>query len=75
MYKVWTCEFCSQINKVDLMDEEVPKVNDVTFMLQPAPATTASGKQGGDESLIFFCLDISGSMCVTTEVSVSPKPK
>lgn len=53
------------------MPDEIPKEKDVTYMLEPAPATTATSKSGVDESLIIFCIDISGSMCVTTEVSVN----
>lgn len=66
--KVWTCEFCTQRNIVDIEEEEVPTEEDVTFMLEPAPSTVASGPSGLDESLVIFCVDTSGSMCVTTEV-------
>ena len=58
---------------VDLEDEEIPKNEDTTFMLMPAPCTAASGKSGVDESLVIFCVDTSGSMCVTTEVGAGPK--
>lgn len=67
--KVWECDFCGSINVVDVVDEEIPKMEDVTYMLAPAPTTTASGKSGKDESLVVFCMDTSGSMCVTTEVA------
>ncbi len=53
---------------MDLDAEEIPRKDDVTFMLQPAPCTAASGKSGLDQSLVIFCVDTSGSMCVTTEV-------
>lgn len=56
-------------NCFDIDPEEVPKVDDVTYMLEPALSTTASGAFGMDESLVIFCIDISGSMCVTTAVS------
>ena len=65
---MWKCEFCGEDNKVDLEDEEIPKNEDTTFMLQPAPCTAASGKTGVDESLVIFCIDTSGSMGVTTRV-------
>ena len=55
---------------MDLENEEVPKDQDVTFMLEPAQSTMASGPTGMDESLVIFCVDVSGSMCVTTEVGV-----
>ena len=69
-FQSWGCEFCSHSNVVDLDDEEIPKENDTTFMLQPAPCTAASGKTGVDDSLVIFCVDTSGSMCVTTEVCI-----
>ena len=55
---------------VDLEDEEIPTDEDVTFMLEPALSTTASGPSGMDEALVVFCVDKSGSMCVTTEVCI-----
>ncbi|CAG2197276.1 unnamed protein product [Mytilus edulis] len=66
--QVWTCEFCNKVNEVDIMEEEIPKERDVTFMLEPALSTTTAGPSGTDESLVIFCIDTSGSMCVTTEV-------
>ncbi|KAL3882463.1 hypothetical protein ACJMK2_028800 [Sinanodonta woodiana] len=66
--KVWNCEFCNVKNVVDVDDEEVPTSEDLTYMLEPALSTTVSGLSGTDQSLVLFCVDISGSMCVTTEV-------
>ena len=66
---MWVCEFCGHHNVVDLMEDEIPSSDVVTYMLQPAPCTTSSGKSGRDESLVIFCIDISGSMCVTSEVN------
>ena len=67
--QVWTCEFCGHDNKLDLMPEEVPKEQDITYMLEPAPVTASAATPGVDDSLVIFCIDISGSMCVTTPVS------
>ncbi|XP_076077752.1 circularly permutated Ras protein 1-like [Mytilus galloprovincialis] len=66
--QVWSCEFCNKVNEIDIMEEEIPKERDVTFMLEPALSTTTAGPSGTDESLVIFCIDTSGSMCVTTEV-------
>jgi len=41
---------------------------DVTYMLKPAPATTATSCGGIDESMVVFCVDVSGSMCVSQPV-------
>lgn len=70
--QTWTCEFCGTVNSVDIVEEEIPTNEDVTYMISPAPATTSSlaADVGGpvDQSIIIFCVDVSGSMCVTTEV-------
>ncbi|XP_046583394.1 circularly permutated Ras protein 1-like [Haliotis rubra] len=66
--KVWQCNFCGERNLVDVEEEEIPQMDDVTFLIEPAPATQATGLSGREESLVIFCVDVSGSMCVTTEV-------
>ncbi|PVD28840.1 hypothetical protein C0Q70_11435 [Pomacea canaliculata] len=67
--KVWNCEFCGNRNVVDIEEEEKPAASDVTFLVEPSQTTLASGPLGRDESLVIFCIDISGSMCVTSEIS------
>ena len=69
--QVWVCEFCGSKNQVDIVAEEIPTEQDTTYMIAPAPVV-GGGAGGGasmEESLVIFCIDISGSMCVTTEVS------
>ncbi|KAI6654191.1 Circularly permutated Ras protein 1-like [Oopsacas minuta] len=65
--KIWRCEYCGHENIVDLMPEEIPKDNDVTYMLLP-PTTSDNTKTSGNQSLLIFCIDISGSMAATTEI-------
>ncbi|XP_005089421.2 circularly permutated Ras protein 1 [Aplysia californica] len=67
--KTWVCEFCDEANVVDVEEEEVPKVEDVTYLLRPAMTTSHSSMSGLDQSLVIFCVDTSGSMCVTTEIN------
>ena len=54
------------------MDEEKPSKSDTTFLITPAAAAEVGGAVGGvlgaDDAIVIFCIDISGSMCVTTEV-------
>lgn len=67
------CEFCGEHNEVEVVKEELPTKTDTTFLLSPAPTVeggTGGGVAGMEEALIVFCIDISGSMCVTTEVRV-----
>ncbi len=62
---VWTCEFCGFHNIIDIADEERPKVDPVDYVITPAPVGAV------EEQNIIFCIDISGSMCVTTEVAAA----
>lgn len=61
----WVCEFCNHANIAQLDDEEKPKSETVEFLVEPAPAAKAADAAS---PLIIFCVDISGSMCSSTEV-------
>ncbi|XP_050393119.1 circularly permutated Ras protein 1 [Patella vulgata] len=66
--KVWVCEFCECNNEVDVEDGEIPAVEDVTFLLEAGLSTEAAGPSSQDESIIVFCIDVSGSMCTSFAV-------
>lgn len=59
---VWVCEFCGFHNISNVAEEELPKSDTVDYVINPAPVGAV------EEQNIIFCVDISGSMCVTTEV-------
>lgn len=73
----WACRFCGERQPVDLVPEEMPVGETTDYLLAPAPATEAAGAaagaagaagaEAGDERIV-FCVDISGSMCTSTEV-------
>eukprot|EP01104_Vermistella_antarctica_P001120 TRINITY_DN11176_c0_g1_i1.p1 TRINITY_DN11176_c0_g1~~TRINITY_DN11176_c0_g1_i1.p1 ORF type:complete len:926 (+),score=283.45 TRINITY_DN11176_c0_g1_i1:209-2986(+) len=67
---VWRCEFCSHVNDVTCEDEEIPKASTVDFILAPAPVSKKKRSSSSSEPAtnVVFCIDVSGSMCVTTEV-------
>lgn len=67
---LWVCEFCGEPNIVNLEPEEIPQTSTVDYELQPA-------KDSSDEntSNVIFCIDISGSMCVTSEIDQRLKLK
>ncbi len=70
--QVWACEFCGQENKVEVEAEEVPTKKDTTYLIAPPMPIEGEAGVGGvdmEASLVIFCIDISGSMCVTVEVS------
>jgi hypothetical protein len=64
------CEFCGTSNQLDIVAEEIPTKEDTTYLITPAAAlvTEGMGPVKMDESLVVFCIDTSGSMCVTTKV-------
>ena len=55
-------------NEVMIDDEEVPKNTKVTYMLE-APAQVEDKKLAGQEISVVFCVDVSGSMCVTQAIN------
>lgn len=62
---VWRCEFCKTINEGIKADElELPKEDVVDFVLAPPPSSNVETH----DNLVVYCVDASGSMCVTTEV-------
>lgn len=59
---VWNCEFCGHAQEIDLEEEERPSEQTNDYLIEP-PTNASSSDQ-----LIVFVLDISGSMCVSSEV-------
>ena len=67
---LWQCEFCGTNNVVAMDAEEVPTEGSYDYMLAPAPeAPAGSAAPSEDGGVVVFCVDTSGSMCVTTEVA------
>ncbi|CAF2515663.1 unnamed protein product [Rotaria sp. Silwood2] len=62
----WHCEFCSSTNIVDIEQTDLPKKEDATYLLSPAPVVHGSDMTGVDNSIVLFLIDISGSMSSTT---------
>ena len=67
--QIWICEFCECSNKVNLEVEELPTESKLVYILETSEHA-AIERQGRDDSrCIIFCIDISGSMCVTEPVT------
>ncbi|UJR20810.1 hypothetical protein I4U23_023922 [Adineta vaga] len=64
----WKCEFCSKSNTVDIEQTDLPKKEDATYLISPAPVVHGSDMTGVDDSIVIFVVDISGSMSSTTTV-------
>ena len=63
--QLWTCEFCGTHNVVTLDNEEIPTQGCLDYIVEPAPAAMSKSES---ESIIVFCIDVSGSMCVSQPV-------
>ena len=61
---LWVCEFCAISNPCELMKEEMPTEQVIDYIVEPAPAAEVIA----DEINVLFCVDVSGSMCVTTQI-------
>ncbi|KAJ8032397.1 Circularly permutated Ras protein 1 [Holothuria leucospilota] len=61
----WKCEYCDLGNILSQTDADLPRHEDMTYVLSP-------GSESGDDTAIIFCVDISGSMAVTSEVPSGP---
>ena len=66
--QVWTCEFCHLENEIEIEEEEVPQSNEVTYLLEAA-AQVEDRRMAGQDISVVFCLDVSGSMCVTQPIA------
>ena len=59
------------MTELDIVPDEIPTIEDTTYLITPAAVLAeGGGSTGMDESLVVFCIDTSGSMCVTTEVKM-----
>ncbi len=64
----WDCEFCGHANGVDFAEEELKQITasaSVDYLVLQ-PEAGMSEKENAPISV--FCIDVSGSMCVTSEV-------
>jgi hypothetical protein len=64
--QLWVCDFCGTQNHVRVEPEELPQKGEeiVDYMLSPPMDRSVSL----DNKTIIFCIDISGSMCITSEI-------
>jgi hypothetical protein len=64
----WGCEFCGHSNEVMIEEEELPKSDELTYVLESAQQAMIK-KGGGEDVSLVFCIDVSGSMCVTQPIA------
>ena len=67
--QIWVCEFCESVNQVHLEPEEIPTESKLVYVLETSEQVAMERQGKNDSQAIIFCIDISGSMCVTQPVS------
>lgn len=45
--QLWYCEFCNHLNAVNIDEEEIPKTNEVNYLVEAA-AQVQDKKMGGN---------------------------
>lgn len=70
--KIWVCEFCNFENKIFIEKEEIPINEEATYILETA-AEINLNQESKDSNYLIYCIDISGSMSVTTPVNFNFK--
>ena len=72
--QIWICEFCGNKNVIKFEEEEMPKSETITYLIQSIQQNINLKKEEQDISII-FCIDISGSMGVSQVISGKYKLK
>ena len=68
--QIWSCEFCLAKNEVNIEPEECPKTEAVNYILEAAAQVIDKKAEGKPQDIsVVFCVDISGSMCVSTPIA------
>ncbi|KAL4491824.1 hypothetical protein ABPG72_006079 [Tetrahymena utriculariae] len=67
---IWNCEFCKTKNVINVELEEVPKQEDVIYMVQSVNMRNVqeNAQNFEEENTIVFVIDVSGSMSVTAPI-------
>lgn len=63
--QLWVCEFCGGKNLGDFEEVDLPTTDERDYMLEPPSQEDSKKHTSGS---VIFVVDVSGSMCVTTEV-------
>lgn len=71
--QIWVCEFCNAENQVNIDAEEIPRGEMMDYVIMSSSENFEENKEkkGKDTEgiTVIFCIDVSGSMCVTEPVA------
>lgn len=65
---VWKCVFCNTACEARAEPQELPNVPQADWVLDSGAAEAGAAADASADSLLVFCVDVSGSMCCTSEV-------
>lgn len=68
--KIWKCEFCSFENKIFVQIDEIPNQEEITYLIE-SNHKVSQNNSDLDSTYVIYCIDISGSMSVTTPVQAN----
>lgn len=68
--KLWTCEFCNFGNVIFVESDEIPNQEEVTYLIESDHKASATNTNS-ESNYIVYCIDVSGSMSVTTPVQAN----
>jgi hypothetical protein len=74
----WSCEFCGVINHLSLEQEEIPTSDALDYIVMSVTQVAEENKEptlADKDITVVFCIDISGSMCVTQPIEGNIKLK
>ena len=69
----WICEFCGEINHVHLEEGEFPKKETSTYVLEKNDKPLPDVVKSLDDITVIFCIDVSGSMDMTSKTDIESK--
>ena len=73
--RVWKCDFCHFENRIFLALDEIPRSEEVTYMIEPPAVKVNDISNANGAEYLIYCIDVSGSMSVTTKIeNHKPEP-
>ena len=68
--KTWKCEFCNFENTILVQNDEIPNQEEITYLIE-SNHKVSQNNVALDSAYIIYCIDISGSMSVSTPVQAT----
>ena len=67
--RTWKCDFCNFEEKFSIENEELPCQEETTYILEAAAEKSSQEVSTAEVKYLMYCIDVSGSMSITTPVT------